>query len=217
MTQMQEAARLCLVLEIKRDSDPSARFEAALSALIPASLVLSPGEGLSIEPAAAAPLVRAAQKAGVATLIEADAATAQALGADGVHLPWRDDIVPAYELVRSTLGAQMIVGADAGRSRHDAMLLGEAGADYVGFGIPPHVGDREGAAARRLDLVEWWAEIFEVPVIAFDVESPDDAARLAAAGADFVSLRISSGEDIAGLKSRLREFAAAVDMPEVVP
>ena len=217
MTQMQEATRLCLVLEIKRDSDTSARLEAVLDAVIPASLVLSTGDGSSMQPAAVAPLVRAAQKAGVATLVEADADAALALGADGVHLPWREDIFSAYELARSTLGQEMIVGADAGRSRHDAMLLGEAGADYVGFGIPPHVGDRETAAARRLDLVEWWAEVFEVPVVAFDVESPGDAAQLAGAGADFVSLRISAGEDIVDLKNRLREFMAAIDMPEVVP
>ncbi len=71
---------------------------------------------------------------------------------------------------REILGGRFIVGADAGRSRDDAMTLGEAGADYVGFGIPAHVEDRETARERRLDLVAWWSEIFEVPCVAFDVE-----------------------------------------------
>jgi thiamine-phosphate pyrophosphorylase len=94
-----------------------------------------------------------------------------------------------YGEARDILGGRFIVGADAGRSRHDAMTLGEAGADYVGFGIPAHVEDRESARSRRLELVGWWSEIFEVPCVAFDVETAEEAARLAAAGADFVALR----------------------------
>ena len=70
------------------------------------------------------------------------------------------------------------------------MTLGEAGADYVGFGIPAHVEDRETARGRRLELVEWWSEIFEIPCVALDVDALADAAALAAAGADFVALQL---------------------------
>jgi thiamine-phosphate pyrophosphorylase len=93
----------------------------------------------------------------------------------------------AYGAAREVLGPRAIVGADAGRSRHDAMSLGEAGADYVGFGIPAHVGDRGTARERQLDLVEWWSELFEVPCVALDADR-DDLAALAGAGADFVAL-----------------------------
>ena len=37
--------------------------------------------------------------------------------------------------------------------------------------FPEFVGDMETARARRLDLIAWWAEIFEVPCVAFDVET----------------------------------------------
>ncbi len=90
------------------------------------------------------------------------------------------------------LGTRYIVGVDVGRSRHDAMTLAEAGADYIAFGIPPHVEDRAASAARRLELVAWWSEIFEIPCVAFDVDTADDATALAGAGADFVAMRLTS-------------------------
>jgi thiamine-phosphate pyrophosphorylase len=140
------------------------------------------------EPARLKPLVEIAQAKGAAALVEADAKLALTLRADGVHLPWSKDIVARYGQAREILGQRFIVGADAGRLRDDAMTLGEAGADYVGFGIPPHVADRETARGRRLELVVWWSEIFEVPCVAFDVETLEEAATLARAGADFVAL-----------------------------
>jgi thiamine-phosphate pyrophosphorylase len=77
------------------------------------------------------------------------------------------------------------------------MSLGEAGAEYVGFGIPPHVEDRAAAAERRLELVAWWSEIFEPPCVAFDVDTVEDAAALAAAGADFVAVPAGAAPDLA--------------------
>ena len=69
------------------------------------------------------------------------------------------------------------------------MSLGEAGADYVSFGIiPPATGDASSANARahRADLIAWWAPIFEVPCVAFDVGTVDEVSALAEAGADLL-------------------------------
>ena len=96
------------------------------------------------------------------------------------------------------------------------MLLGEQGADYIGFGIPAHVTDRDTAIARRHDLVQWWAEIFEVPVVAFDVETAAEAAELATAGADFIAVRAAGDIATADLASWLGEFAAALEKSEPV-
>jgi thiamine-phosphate pyrophosphorylase len=159
-----------------------------------AAILIAPSQGASLEPPHVKSLIEIAQSAGVAALIEGDAALARTLRADGVHLPWAKDIATRYRVARDLLGDRYIVGADAGRYRDDAMTLGEAGADYVGFGIPAHVEDRETARARRLELVEWWNEIFEVPCVALDVESIADATALAAVGADFVALRLPQEE-----------------------
>jgi thiamine-phosphate pyrophosphorylase len=181
------AARLYLVVEA--GADPRA-LAPLLGVADAAALLVAAPEAGSLEVTGVRPLVEMAQAKGVAALIEGDAQLARTLRADGVHLPWSKDVVARFDEAREVLGGRYIVGADAGRSRHDAMILGEAGADYVGFGIPAHVEDRETARERRLDLVAWWSEIFELPGVALDVETAEDAAALARAGVDFVAVRM---------------------------
>jgi len=186
-------------------TDPQA-LAAALDVADVAALLIVPGPDGQLTAASARPLVELVQPRGIAALIENDAGLVRALRADGVHLAWSKDIVARYREARDVLGTRFIVGADAGRLRHDAMTLGEAGVDYVGFGIPPHVEDRASAAERRLDLIAWWSEIFELPCVAFDVDSIEDASALAAAGADFVAVHAN----VAGGPSELLGFAKAV-------
>jgi thiamine-phosphate pyrophosphorylase len=182
----QEAAtRLYLV--VGADAAPD-RIGALLDAADVGALLVVPTDGAQFDAATLKPLVDAAQQREVAAILEGDAQLVRTLRADGVHLPAGKDIVERYGEARDILGNRFIVGVDAGRTRHDAMTLGEAGADYIGFGIPAHVEDRDTARARRQELVAWWSEIFEVPCVAFDVDALDDASALAAAGADFVAL-----------------------------
>jgi thiamine-phosphate pyrophosphorylase len=178
-----------------------------------ALLVVAPKDA-PLDARTARALVELAQAKDVAALIETDAALARTLRADGVHVPWSKDVVARYGEAREIVGGRFIVGADAGRSRHDAMSLGEAGADYVGFGIPPHVEDRDAARARRLELVAWWSEIFEVPCVAFDLDTAQDAAALAAAGADFIARRMPVDAGPAALAQWAREAAQALVVAE---
>lgn len=160
--------------------------------------------------------VSAAQAKGSAAMISDDAALVRILKADGVHLPWSKTIVERYQAARGELGQRYIIGADAGRSRHDAMLLGEAGADYVAFGIPDHVEDRDVARKRQLELVDWWSEIFEVPCVAFDVDDLEHARALADAGADFVTLRIAAGTSAEDQKDAVARLREALETGEAV-
>ncbi|MFW6076325.1 MAG: thiamine phosphate synthase [Hyphomicrobiales bacterium] len=114
-----------------------------------------------------------AQERGVAVVLAGPERLAQRHGADGVEVSDRTD----YDAARKTLGASAIVGADCERSRHFAMEMAEAGADYVGFA---------NAADGGLDLVAWWGELFEVPCVARDPAEPGQAGALARLGADFV-------------------------------
>ena len=111
---------------------------------------------------------RGGAKAGAAVLIEGDARLARTTKADGVQLAWSGEPAQDYEDAREILGGRFIVGAASGTSRHDAMSLAEAGADYVAFGLTTGPGIDE-ARAQRDDLVAWWGEIFEVPCVACDV------------------------------------------------
>ena len=192
------------------DTDPQ-QVAACLDAAGAATLLIVAPLGGALTPAAARPLVELAQKKDVAALIDGDAQLARTLRADGVHLPWSKDVAARYAEAREILGTRYIVGVDVGRSRHDAMSLAEDGADYIAFGIPPHVEDRASAAERRLELVGWWSEIFEVPCVAFDVEDAEDAAALAAAGADFIAMRpkvVLSADNYGKLASTIAETLA---------
>ena len=211
---MGRASEAKLYIVVDADIAPAA-VETLLDSAPIAALLIAPGH-LPLDASRAKPLVELAQARGIAALIEADAALARTLRADGVHLPWSKNIVSCYEDARDILGGRFIVGADAGRLRDDAMTLGETGADYVGFGIPSHVEDRETARARQLDLVGWWTEIFELPCVAFDVESLEDATRLVRIGADFVALKAPAAVTPAELARWAKEAAHALAAEEDV-
>ncbi|MEM7189861.1 MAG: thiamine phosphate synthase [Pseudomonadota bacterium] len=98
------------------------------------------------------------------------------LGLDGVHLatsrtPMRD--------VRSALGPDRIIGAYAGASRHQGMVLAEAGADYVAFGPVGDSGALGDEGRAEDELFAWWAEMIETPSVAEGALSLADAERLA--------------------------------------
>jgi len=121
--------------------------------------------------------------ADVALLVENDSRLAPRAGADGAHVAGA-----GAELAQAlaSLKPERIVGAGHLRLRDDAMSAGDAGADYVMFGEPAPDGWRP-PLEETLDRVEWWAEIFETPCVAF-AGTLDEAAALAAAGADFIAL-----------------------------
>ncbi|SPF81301.1 thiamine phosphate synthase [Pseudoprimorskyibacter insulae] len=98
----------------------------------------------------------------VALVIDTHVVLAQRHGLDGVHLT---DGARSVRLARKELGADAIVGAYCGQSRHDGMNAGEAGADYVSFGP---VGMSALGAGEKVedDLFEWWSQMIELPVVA---------------------------------------------------
>ena len=98
----------------------------------------------------------------VAVVIDTHIALAERLGLDGVHLT---DGARGVRQARKSLGADAIVGAFCGTSRHDGMTAGEAGADYVTFG-PIGVSALGDGSQAPLDLFAWWSEMIEVPIVA---------------------------------------------------
>jgi thiamine-phosphate pyrophosphorylase len=107
------------------------------------------------------------------------------LGCDGVHL----DRAGAAEVkaAKKVLGEDAIVGVSVGTSRHDAMIAGEAGADYVSFGPVFDTATKAlPADPAALEAIEWWGEMMETPCVAVGGITPDNLRRPAEAGADFV-------------------------------
>jgi thiamine-phosphate pyrophosphorylase len=206
------APELYLTLEIGRTdgAEAAAALTAGLAAAPISSVLLRPKPGIAFDAGTVKTLVALAQKQGVAALIEDDASLARMIKADGVHLTWSKDPLKRYREAREAAGERAIIGGDAGRSRDDAMSLGEAGADYIAFGIPAHVEDRATAEARQCALANWWSEIFEVPCVACDVATSEQARALAEAGADFITVTITSEMPASEAASRVTAYASAI-------
>ena len=208
--------QLLLVIEARAGDAALARVQAALDAVRIASAIIVPptadGPTGNAAIAQVKPLVQLLQAAGVAALIDRDVTLARATGADGVHLVLgaNTDVDPAAMIasVRSTLGKGQIVGIEiASGSRHDAMVAGEAGADYIGF-----------SGADQRERLTWWAELFEPPCVAFGsamtpnrgVTDPHEAADLSAAGADFIAVALNPAQTAADIQATLRAHADAL-------
>lgn len=98
----------------------------------------------------------------VALVIDTHFVLAARLGLDGVHLR---DGGRQLRTARKELGADAIVGAFCGQSRHDGMTASEVGADYISFGPVGETALGDGSRADP-DLFEWWSQMIEVPVVA---------------------------------------------------
>lgn len=130
-----------------------------------------------------AALVQAVQARGAAALIEAEPREAARLKADGVHLPAAD---PHLEEALRALKPDGIVGVGALSSRDVAMTAGETDVDYLMFGEPRPDGYVP-PLLTTLDQTRWWADIFNVPCVAYAARL-DDVWPLVEAGAEFVAL-----------------------------
>ncbi len=163
----------------------------------------------------AAPFIRQLQDHNIAALLADAPNLVQETRADGMHLSAAAETLPRYAECRATLSDNVIIGAHAGKSRHVAMSLAEAGADYIAFGAPPTAKDQVAAHARRLEFIAWWATLFEVPCVAMDVTSPDEAHALARAGADFIALTLPQATSDADIQSLIRTTHAAITAPDI--
>lgn len=203
----EETSGAQLMLAIEARGGAEERLAAVLAAVPVAAVIVVPSNDRSL----LAALVTEGQRQGVAMLIADDAPLARSVGADGVHLGYSETSRERFETARALLGGKAVIGCDAGRSRHEAMTLGELGADYVAFGVPAFVKDRETAFQRQLDLLEWWAEIFELPSAALDAETAEQAGAMAAAGADFVCLRLDAGTAVGDAVVQAKAWSEAIE------
>ena len=147
------------------------------------------------------------QKAGAALLLDApvDARTVARCGADGAQFPFGSKVL--VEGIES-LKPDRIVGVCGLRSRHEAMDAGEMAVDYILFGEPRADGSLP-ETDRTVERAEWWAEIFNMPCVAYahDLVS---VPVLAATGAEFLALGpwIFEADDPAALVREARRLAS---------
>lgn len=144
---------------------------------------------------AAEHLIPPCQSRDVALLLAGRAHLVGETGADGVHKEG------AVDGLRDALPAGAILGAGCGHSRHDALVAGELGADYVSF------GPMEPEAAA---IVAWWNEMVVLPCVAEGISDTATALDAAEAGADFLALGQAVWDHPEGPASAVRAFDAVV-------
>lgn len=152
-------------------------------------------------------LVRAVQAEGVAALLAAETAASgwgwPALhGADGIHL------FGAMEGRRAALESRpegVTVGTCA-HNRHEAMVLGEIGADYLWFGVTAALEE------ETVLLAAWWQSLFETPCVIAGPDREDALAAMIASDAEFLATDVFAAPDPAGrvaaINTRLERKAA---------
>lgn len=152
-------------------------------------------------------VIEPCHEADVALVVTDHYRLVEALGLDGVHLsaaartPMRD--------VRKALGDDVIVGAEAGTTKHQGIVLAEAGADYVSFGPIGDTGALGDDNRAGDDIFEWWGEMIETPSVAEGGVTPEDAGRLSA-HVDFVVPDRKIWDDPEAAPEQLLRYAAAL-------
>ncbi len=149
------------------------------------------------------------QGKGVALLVDGNAGLAVRAQTDGAHL----NGVEALKAALPSLKPDRIAGCGRLATRHDAMVAGELGADYVMFGEPDDAGRRPSLSAI-LERVAWWAQLFELPCVGF-AGALDEVEPLTRAGADFIAVGACVFSDARGCAAAAAEVARRVANAEV--
>ena len=180
------AQRIVLVLHANAEPEAQAQLlSSALSGGDVASVIIVQN---TLDEAAflraAELLVPIAQAANAAAIIAGDTRAIGRSGADGIHLTAEPRHV-ADAIKKS--GGKSIVGANAGKTRDQALDVGEERPDYVFIGkldgdthVDPH--------PRNLEMAEWWAEIIEIPAIIMAGSTVQSVTAAAATGVEFIAL-----------------------------
>ncbi len=168
------------------------QFEAAIAGGDIASLQVRMKQGSDIDTAATRAVAQAVQPLcrnnDIALIINDSPQLCRALNADGVHLGM-DDM--SIKRARDLVGPDVIIGATCKDSRHQAMLAGEAGADYVAFGAFYPTETKAGTTPADKHVLEWCQLFLTLPCVAIGGITLANARPLIEAGADF--LAVSSG------------------------
>ncbi|HEY4204260.1 MAG TPA: thiamine phosphate synthase [Xanthobacteraceae bacterium] len=144
------------------------------------------------------------QSGGAALLLDGHVDLVARGGADGAHLSGLDALQEALP----SLKPDRIAGVGGLFTRHDAMIAGEGGADYVLFGEPDAHGQRPSTEAVS-ERLQWWAELFEPPCVGY-AATTDEAGEFAAAGADFILVGDFIWADQAGPAAALAAAGDAI-------
>lgn len=148
-----------------------------------------------------------AQARGVAVILNDRPDLAAKLGCDGVHVGQTDT---PYAEARRIMGREAMIGVTCHDSRHLAMEAAEAGADYVAFGAFFPTTTKDAPTRADPEILSVWQEVMATPCVAIGGITADNAAGLAAAGADFLAVSAGVWAHAQGPAAAVRALNAAI-------
>ena len=138
---------------------------------------------------------------GAALILDWHVALAVSTRCDGLHLTDVMSVAPARQVI-----GDLQLGLFCGGSRDVALQAGEAGADYVSFG--PYFERHQTA---DIDLITWWSQLMELPVVAEGFITAANAPQLVRAGADFLAVDSAVWNHPEGPAAGVRAMNAAIE------
>lgn len=124
------------------------------------------------------------RRSGIPLVVNDDVELAHATGADGVHLGRED---APLERARALLGPDRLIGISCYNELERALAAEAAGADYVAFGSFFPSPTKPAAVRARLELLAAARQRLRLPIVAIGGITPENGARLIAAGADMLA------------------------------
>lgn len=148
-----------------------------------------------------------ARSRGVAVILNDRPDLAAKLDCDGVHVGQSD---ASYAEARRLVGPGRMVGVTCHDSRHLAMEAAEAGADYVAFGAFFPTATKDASTRADPEILSIWQETMATPCVAIGGITADNAAGLAAAGADFIAVSAGVWAYPEGAAAAVKALNAAI-------
>lgn len=152
-------------------------------------------------------LMPIAHARGAAVILNDRPDLAAKLGCDGVHVGQSD---LSYTGARRIMGPDAMIGVTCHDSLHLAMEAAEAGADYVAFGAFYPTTTKDAPTRADPEILTGWQSHVETPCVAIGGITADNAAPLAAAGADFLAVSAGIWAYPQGPEAAVRALNAAI-------
>ena len=202
MVDVEQVSEFYFIADMDNPVLTPDNFDVIVDAMDVSCVMIDDTVALNEAPEKARAIISHIQSHGVAVLIKNAADMAGAVGADGIHLDMEQNFDARFAEAHARISGDAVTGVEVANSRHAAMTCAEKGADYIAFACQDD---------EMIEMIGWWAELFEIPSVAWRVIEPEFAGRCSEAGVDFIALDLEEIAIGASPMDALAAFEAAID------
>lgn len=206
VVELENRCRVILIAPTNEDA--VAKVETALTGGDVASVIIPMGELSETQYRVhAIKLVSIIQAAGAAAILVGDTQVLGRHEADGLFIASGvNDLIEGLE----KFSPKKIIGFGGIKDRHQAMVAGDIGPDFVFFGKLN--GDIKPEPHRKnIALAEWWSQLVSIPCVVMAGSDLQSVRVVAENRADFVALSLAVFDHKDGPKAGVAEANAILE------